>query len=62
MYKHRISLYRNKGMNDFVCEDLNALRELIIKEKLNESDMIYKLMELEKFAKMSVSEIENCRN
>jgi len=62
LYKHRISLYQKRNMNDFVCEDLNALRELIIKENLEESDMIFKLTELEKFAQMSVSEIENCRN
>ena len=60
LYKHRISLYRSKGMNDFVCEDLNLLREFIIKESKNENDKISKLIDLEKFAGMSVNEIENC--
>ena len=60
LYKHRISLYRKRNMYDFICEDLNTLRELIIKENLDESDMTSKLIDLEKFAGMSVNEIENC--
>ena len=60
MYKHRISLYKTKGMNDFVCEDLNTLRELIIAKSIDEEDKNSKLKELEKFAGMSVAELNNC--
>ncbi len=60
MYQHRISLYKTKGMNDFVCEDLNTLKELIIAKSIDEEDKNSKLKELEKFAGMSVAELNNC--